>query len=158
MARQDSAAEAGVSLRHLLISLGEPAVELQAAPKGLDVEVREVGILDLEDPAQDRAGELVLAVGARGCDALAALRAAGAARATAVALRTDAPAQVAVLGEAAAEAGVALLSVRRETRWERLDSLVRAVLGSGQPPAPDEHEAGGDLLSSGWTFPLNTAA
>ncbi|MGW7007864.1 hypothetical protein ACWGCW_34965, partial [Streptomyces sp. NPDC054933] len=56
---------------------------------GLDVEVREVGILDPEDPAQARPGELVLAIGAGGRAALPALRAAGAARAAAVAIKLE---------------------------------------------------------------------
>ncbi|MEU0924647.1 hypothetical protein [Streptomyces malaysiensis] len=81
--------------------------------------MREVGILDPEDPAQARPGELVLAVGARGRAVLPALRAAGAARAAAVAIKLDGPGQAALLGEAAAEAGVALLSGGQETRWEQ---------------------------------------
>ncbi|MEU4491937.1 helix-turn-helix domain-containing protein [Streptomyces sp. NPDC023998] len=153
------AAEAGVSLRQLLTTLGEPVLELQAAPKGLDVEVREVGILDLEDPedpAQARTGELLLAVGARGRAALPSLRAAGAAGAAAVAVRAAGQEQTAMLAEAAADAGVALLTVRQETRWERLDSLVRAVLGSEQSAAPAGHETGGDLFSLAQTTAVLT--
>ncbi|WP_229758874.1 hypothetical protein [Peterkaempfera bronchialis] len=85
------APEEGISLRQLLMALGEPLVELQAAPAGLDVEVRDVAILDPEDPAQALPGELVLAIGARGRAALPALRAAGAAGAAAVAVKLDAP-------------------------------------------------------------------
>ncbi|MFD0530228.1 hypothetical protein ACFQ1I_31675 [Kitasatospora arboriphila] len=40
----------GLPLRQLLMSLGEPLVELQAAPAGLDVPVRDVAILDPEEP------------------------------------------------------------------------------------------------------------
>jgi len=139
--------ETGVSLRHLLIPQGKPLMELQAAPMGLDVEVHEVGILDPEDVEQARPGELVLAVGRRGRAALPALRAAGAARAAGVAVKLDNPAQAAMLREAAADAGVALLSVGQETRWEQVDTFVRAVLRSGQPAAPAEHEASSDLFS-----------
>ncbi|MBD0672093.1 hypothetical protein BU198_15615, partial [Streptomyces sp. CBMA156] len=67
----------GLPLRQLLMSLGEPLVELQAAPQGLDVPVRDVAILDPEDPPTAAPGELVLAIGARGRAALPALRAAG---------------------------------------------------------------------------------
>ncbi|MCZ1005760.1 hypothetical protein O1L68_02075 [Streptomyces lydicus] len=56
----------GISLRQLLMSLGEPLVELQAAPAGLDVEIRSVALLDPEDPPITHPGELVLAIGARG--------------------------------------------------------------------------------------------
>ncbi|WP_251021799.1 hypothetical protein [Streptomyces sp. ISL-98] len=151
-----SPAAAGVSLRHLLMSQAEPLVELQAAPMGLDVEVREVGILDPEDPAPARPGELVLAIGVRGSAVLPTLRAAGAARAAAVVVKLDGPGQTAMLGEVAAAAGVALLSVRREIRWERVDSLVRAVLGPGETVAPAEHEASGDLFSLAQTTALLT--
>lgn len=149
--------EEGISLRQLLMSLGEPLVELQAAPAGLDVEVRDVAILDPEDPAQALPGELVLAIGARGRAALPALRAAGAAGAAAVAVKVDAPGQAAVLREAAAEAGVALLSVRREARWEHLDALARAVLGSGRPEGgAGGPEGSGDLFSLAQTTAVLT--
>ncbi|WP_377268896.1 PucR family transcriptional regulator [Peterkaempfera sp. SMS 1(5)a] len=150
-------AEEGISLRQLLMSLGEPLVELQAAPAGLDVEVRDVAILDPEDPAQALPGELVLAIGARGRAALPALRAAGAAGAAAVAVKLDAPGQAAMLSEAAAEAGVALLSVRREARWEHLDALARAVLGSGRPESgAGGGEGSGDLFSLAQTTAVLT--
>ncbi|MFF7455256.1 PucR family transcriptional regulator [Kitasatospora sp. NPDC008115] len=148
----------GLPLRQLLMSLGEPLVELQAAPSGLDVPVRDVAILDPEDPPTAAPGELVLAIGARGRAALPALRAAGRAGAAAVAVKLDAPGQADALREAATEAGVALLSVRRETRWEHLDSLARAIIAG--PDAPDtpgtaEHNAG-DLFSLAQTVAVLT--
>lgn len=149
-------AAAGVSLRHLLMSQAEPLVELQAAPRGLDVEVREVGILDPEDPAPARPGELLLAVGVRGSAVFPTLRAAGAAGAAAVVVKLDGPGQTAKLGEVAAAAGVALLSVRREIRWEHVLTLLRAVLGAGETVAPAEHEASGDLFSLAQTTALLT--
>ncbi|MFE9422032.1 PucR family transcriptional regulator [Kitasatospora sp. NPDC006697] len=150
-----AAAPAGIPLRQLLMSLGEPLVELQAAPAGLDVPVRDVAILDPEDPATAAPGELVLAIGARGRAALPALRAAGRARAAAVAVKLDAPGQADALREAATEAGVALLSVRRETRWEHLDALARAVLGG--PDAPEGGEPNlGDLFSLAQTTAVLT--
>ncbi|WP_228718137.1 PucR family transcriptional regulator [Kitasatospora acidiphila] len=145
----------GIPLRHLLMSLGEPLVELQAAPAGLDVPVREVAILDPEDPATAATGELVLAIGARGRAALPALRAAGRARAAAVAVKLDAPGQADALREAATEAGVALLSVRRETRWEHLDALARAIISGPDAPETAEHNAG-DLFSLAQTTAVLT--
>ncbi|MFI6445234.1 PucR family transcriptional regulator [Kitasatospora sp. NPDC050543] len=136
----------GIPLRRLLMSLGEPLVELQAAPAGLDVPVRDVAILDPEDQATAAPGELVLAIGARGRAALPALRAAGRAGAAAVAVKLDAPGQADALREAAAEAGVALLSVRREARWEHLDSLARAIIAGPDAPDTPEHNVG-DLFS-----------
>ncbi|MFD9129712.1 PucR family transcriptional regulator [Kitasatospora sp. NPDC059571] len=136
----------GLPLRQLLMSLGEPLVVLQTAPAGLDVPVRDVAILDPEDPPAAGAGELVLAIGARGRAALPALRAAGRAGAAAVAVKLDSPGQADALREAAAEAGVALLSVRRETRWEHLDALARALISG--PDTPEGPEQGvGDLFS-----------
>ncbi|KQV03410.1 transcriptional regulator [Kitasatospora sp. Root187] len=128
------------------MALGEPLVELQAAPAGLDVPVRDVAILDPEDPATAQPGELVLAIGARGRAALPALRAAGRAKAAAVAVKLDGPGQADALREAATEAGVALLSVRRETRWEHLDSLARAIIAGPDAPEGGEHNTG-DLFS-----------
>ncbi len=145
----------GIPLRQLLMSLGEPLVELQAAPAGLDVPVRDVAILDPEDPATAAPGELVLAIGARGRAALPALRAAGRAKAAAVAVKLDAPGQADALREAATEAGVALLSVRRETRWEHLDSLARAIIAGPEAPETPEHNAG-DLFSLAQTVAVLT--
>ncbi|MFJ1754370.1 PucR family transcriptional regulator [Kitasatospora sp. NPDC088134] len=145
----------GLPLRQLLMSLGEPLVELQAAPAGLDVPVRDVAILDPEDPPTAAPGELVLAIGARGRAALPALRAAGRARAAAVAVKLDGPGQADALREAATEAGVALLSVRRETRWEHLDSLARTLLTGSDGAEPGE-PASGDLFSLAQTVAVLT--
>ncbi|MEU3562957.1 helix-turn-helix domain-containing protein [Kitasatospora sp. NPDC006786] len=148
----------GLPLRQLLMSLGEPLVELQAAPQGLDVAVRDVAILDPEDPPTAAPGELVLAIGARGRAALPALRAAGRAGAAAVAVKLDGPGQADALREAATDAGVALLSVRRETRWEHLDSLARAIIaGPDAPDAPGSPEPNaGDLFSLAQTVAVLT--
>ncbi|GJF30781.1 transcriptional regulator [Kitasatospora sp. NE20-6] len=146
---------AGLPLRQLLMSLGEPLVELQAAPAGLDVPVRDVAILDPEDEPTAGPGELVLAIGARGRAALPALRAAGRAGAAAVAVKLDAPGQAAALREAATEAGVALLSVRRETRWEHLDTLARMLIAGPDAPEAAEPNAG-DLFSLAQTVAVLT--
>ncbi|GAA2100138.1 helix-turn-helix domain-containing protein [Kitasatospora saccharophila] len=151
----------GLPLRQLLMSLGEPLVELQAAPAGLDVPVRHVSILDPEDPPTAAPGELVLAIGARGRAALPALRAAGRARAAAVAVKLDGPGQADALREAATEAGVALLSVRRETRWEHLDSLARTLLSGAEDPDGADGPgpggpASGDLFSLAQTVAVLT--
>jgi hypothetical protein len=57
---------ARIGLRQLLMVLGDSLVEVQAAPAGLDVEIREVSLLDPEDPPTAQPGELVLVIGARG--------------------------------------------------------------------------------------------
>ncbi|MEV8017261.1 helix-turn-helix domain-containing protein [Streptomyces sp. NPDC086554] len=150
---------AGISLRQLLMSLGEPLVELQTAPAGLDVEIRSVALLDPEDPPVAHPGELVLAIGARGRAAFPALRAAGRDGAAAVAVKLDAPGQAAALSETAADAGVALLSVRGDARWDQVDAIARAALddapvdGSGES-ADDAAE--GDLFSLAQTTAMLT--
>jgi DNA-binding PucR family transcriptional regulator len=146
----------GITLRQLLMSLGEPVVELQCAPAGLDVETVDVGLLDPEDPPAARAGELVLAIGVRGRAAIPALRAAAAAGAAAVAVRIDSPAQRDTLRDFAEQAGVALLSVRREVRWEHLDALARAALGSGRPLPAEGGAEEGDLFALAQTTAVLT--
>jgi DNA-binding PucR family transcriptional regulator len=147
----------GITLRQLLMSLSEPVVELQCAPAGLDVETVDVGLLDPEDPPAARPGELVLAIGVRGRAAIPALRAAAAAGAAAVAVRIDSPAQRDTLRDFAERAGIALLSVRREVRWEHLDALARAALGSGRPTLPAEGGAEeGDLFALAQTTAVLT--
>jgi DNA-binding PucR family transcriptional regulator len=109
------------SLRRLLSALGD--VEVLAAPRGLDVPVSDIVILDPEDLAEPKADELALVIGARGKAALPAIQAAGRSGAAAVAVK-----QAAGLVEAAAEAGIALLAVRADVRWERLEALSRDII------------------------------
>ncbi|MEU4999221.1 helix-turn-helix domain-containing protein [Streptomyces sp. NPDC021622] len=147
---------AGISLRQLLMSLGEPLVELQTAPAGLDVEIRSVALLDPEDPPVAHPGELVLAIGARGRAAFPALRAAGRDGAAAVAVKVDAPGQAAALSETAAEAGVALLSVRGEARWDQVDAIARAALDDAPVDGSTEDADEGDLFSLAQTTAMLT--
>jgi DNA-binding PucR family transcriptional regulator len=153
-------ATGGILLRHLLLALGEELVETQAAPHGLDVPVRGLALLDPEDPPLVGPGELVLAIGVRGRAALPAIRAAGRARAAAVAVRSPAGE---ALREAAEEAGTALLSVPSGVRWEQLHTVVRTVLDNPDPHTPgpggDQSAAGadvGDLFSLAQTTAVLT--
>lgn len=149
----------GISLRQLLMSLGEPLAELQYAP-ALDTTVSGITLLDPEDPPAAHSGDLVLALGVRGRAALPVLRAAGRDGATAVALKASAGpgdgAAMDLLRAAAEEAGVALLSVRPETHWGHLDALVRAALAAGAPPRPDPESEGGDLFGLAQTTAVLT--
>jgi DNA-binding PucR family transcriptional regulator len=121
------------TLRHLLAAVGEPLVTVVAAPAGLDVPISGLAIVDPDDEPDDHSGGLVLVVGARGRDAVPLVRAAGAAGASAVAVK-DARACRA----AAIEAGVALLAVPADVRWERLESLAASVLDAGESAGPDD--------------------
>ncbi|WP_338146136.1 helix-turn-helix domain-containing protein [Streptomyces scabichelini] len=147
---------AGISLRQLLMALGDSLVEVQAAPSGLDVEIRGVALLDPEDPPSAQPGELVLAIGARGRAAFPALRAAGRDGAVAVVVKLDGPGQAAALTETAAEAGVALLSLRSEARWEQVNALARAALDDAPPGDSGDEAEEGDLFSLAQTTAILT--
>ncbi len=143
------------TLAQLLAALGEPLLDVVVAPAGLDVPVLGTAILDPADDPADHPGRIVLVIGARGRDAVRALRAAARHGAVAVAVkggsaarargegvehvsaRTTLPAE---LRAAALDAHVAQHAVRPDARWDRLDQLVHAVLDSG---AAEE----GDLYS-----------
>ncbi|GGU37673.1 transcriptional regulator [Streptomyces coeruleorubidus] len=148
---------ARIGLRQLLMVLGDSLVEVQAAPAGLDVEIREVSLLDPEDPPTAQPGELVLVIGARGRAAFPALRAAGRDGAAAVVVKLDGPAQAAALSEAAADAGVALLSLRSEARWEQVHALARAALDDAPPGEPGMRAEEGDLFSLAQTTAILTS-
>jgi DNA-binding PucR family transcriptional regulator len=140
--------ERAASLEQLLLALGEPLAELRAAPAGLDVAVRDVVILDPDDDLQARLGDLVLVIGARGRAAVRAVRAAGRRGAAAVAAKVDRAEDAGLLAAAARDAGVALLAVRPEVRWEQLASIARGVVGTGTDPG----EPLGDLFALAQTI------
>jgi DNA-binding PucR family transcriptional regulator len=137
------------TLRRLLATVGEQLVELLVAPRGLDVPVAGLAIVDPDDDPDAHPDQLVLVIGARGRDAVEPVRTIARSGAAAVAVKVgDAGAE---LGAAAVEAGVALLAVRPDVRWERLESLARTVLDD------DSAEDGpGDLFSLAQTIGMLT--
>jgi DNA-binding PucR family transcriptional regulator len=139
------------TLRRLLAAIGEPLVEVAAAPAGLDVPLTGLAIVDPDDEPDRYPGQLVLVIGVRGRAATAALRAAARRGAAAVAVKAGGPADV--LRAAATEAGAALLLVRPDVRWERLESLARDVLHEGGAAGDD---GSGDLNSLAQTVALLT--
>jgi DNA-binding PucR family transcriptional regulator len=132
------------TLAQVLAALGEPLVDVVVAPRGLDVPVTGVAIVDPDDDPADHPRRLVLVIGARGRDAVRPLRAAARHGAAAVAVKTGGAG--AELGAAAVDAGVALLAVRPDARWEHLERLVHTVLHEG------EATADGDLYSLAQTL------
>ncbi|HWC81546.1 MAG TPA: helix-turn-helix domain-containing protein [Pseudonocardiaceae bacterium] len=144
------------SLRQVLIALGDPLVEVRAAPRGLEPDVREVVILEPEDSPELGPGDLALVIGARGRAAAPLIRAAGKRGATAVAVKIDSDApdtSIEPLRAAAADTGVALLAVRPEVRWEQFEALVRGVLDTGRVAADaDTGEVLGDLFALAQTI------
>jgi DNA-binding PucR family transcriptional regulator len=140
------------TLRQLLTAVGEPLVELLVAPTGLDMPVTGLAIVDPDDGPDEHPGHLVLVIGARGRDALRTVRTVARRGAAAVAVKSG-ETGTAELRAAAEEAGVALLTVRPEVRWERLESLARAVLD--EDGALDD-DSPGDLFSLAQTIGLLT--
>ena len=136
------------TLRELLAAVGEPLITVLAAPAGLDVPISGLAIVDPEDAPDEHRGGLVLVVGARGRDAAPLVRAAGAAGAAAVAVKVGAAGRADAVGghaderealrAAAVEAGVALLAVPADVRWERLESLAAGVLDASEAAGPDD--------------------
>jgi DNA-binding PucR family transcriptional regulator len=124
------------TLRQLLAALGEPLVTVLAAPSGVDVPITGLAIVDPDDEPDEHRGDLVLVVGARGRDAVRLVQAAGGAGAAAVAVKVAGGADA--VRAAAVEAGVALLAVPSDVRWERLESLASGVLDAGGSAAPDD--------------------
>lgn len=140
------------TLRQLLAAVGEPLVEVLAAPGGLDVPISGLAIVDPDDDPDHHPGQLVLVVGARGRAATAAVRATARRGATAVAVKTgegDADA----LRHAATEAGVALIAVRPDVRWEHLELLVRDLV---EDAGTVDEDGPGDLFSLAQTVGLLT--
>ncbi|NKY99868.1 PucR family transcriptional regulator [Nocardiopsis dassonvillei subsp. albirubida] len=163
-------------LRGLLLALGDPVVDVAAAPDGLDVQVDNVVILDPEDRTEVREGDLVLLIGARGASARRLVRTLAERGATAVAVKTSAHAapeevlpppagtrsgrprpgggdEARALRTEAQEAGIALLTVRPEVRWDQLQSVCRSILDDARLTASEDlSESGGDLFSMAQTI------
>src|SRR5699024_2665370 len=139
------ASNPGLPLRRLLMSLGDPVVDVAAAPDGLDVQVDNVVIIDPEDRVESRPGDLALLIGARGGAARRLVRALAEQGATAVAVKVGGSGEevlppppggrgrrpgdeLQALRAEAEESGVALLSVRSEVRWDQLQSVCRSIV------------------------------
>lgn len=146
-----------VPLRQLLIAVGDPLVDVLAAPRGFDVGVSDVVIVDPDESGGVRAGDVVLAIGARGRAAAPMLREAGTAGAAAVAVKVDAEQDIRVLRAIARDLGVALLGVRADVRWDRLESFARSAVNNARlMSGVDEGESLGDLFSLAQTVAAMT--
>ncbi|MFE6309405.1 helix-turn-helix domain-containing protein [Nocardiopsis sp. NPDC057823] len=156
----------GVPLRRLLLALGDPVLDVAAAPEGLDVQVDNVLILDPEDRTEVRGGDLVLLIGARGGSARRLVRRIAEQGASAVAVKTGAPPEgspvrrprvggddLAPLRAEAQEAGIALLAVRPEVRWDRFQAVCQSIVDDARLLEDgDTGEADGDLFSMAQTI------
>jgi PucR C-terminal helix-turn-helix domain/GGDEF-like domain len=127
----------GATLRSLLAALGEPLVDVVAAPHGLDVGIAGVAIADPDDELDHYPDQLVLVIGARGREADRLVR--GLARRGAAAVAVKDPGRT--FAERRPDAEIAVLAVRADVRWDNLERLVRDVLET-DGPAPDGVDPG----------------
>ncbi|WP_432158004.1 PucR family transcriptional regulator [Streptomyces sp. bgisy153] len=144
-----AAPPAGAGIRQLLLALGEPAIDLVAAPVGLeDVEVGDVAILDADEEPEPYQAHLVLIIGTRGRRALRVARAAARRGAAAVVVKTDPADDREAFKELAEETGTVVLGIRPEVRWAHLDSLFRRVIADvRQIGEPESAEQPADLFA-----------
>ena len=158
----------GVRLDLLLDGISGVLADLREVPPGGAPEITGTAILDPEDEVGDHHGELVLLIGARGREAVAHLRAAARGGAVAVAVKVpaapDEPAEgegsaaVEELAAVASDAGLALLAVRPEVRWDQLGELLRErleAIGAGRD-AGGADSGGEDLYTLAETTALLT--
>lgn len=167
---------ASLPLRRLLLALGDPIVDVAAAPDGLDVQVDNVVIIDPEDRVEAREGDLVLLIGVRGAAARRLVRVLAGQGAAAVAVKADgySPAEETIppsgehrgrsarsgaadelrsLRAEAQESGIALLAVRPEVRWDQLQSICQNIVDDARLTASEDlGEASGDLFSMAQTI------
>lgn len=118
----------GTRLDLLLDGIEGTLADLPVVPPSGCPNVVGLAILDPDDELGDHHDELVLVIGVRGRESLPFLRAAARGGAVAVAVKTGPSGAVGELASAAAEAGVALLAVRPQVRWDRLGALLRERL------------------------------
>lgn len=140
----------GTPLDQLLEGIVGTLAEVRAAPPSGDRPlITGVAILDPDDEFGDHPGELVLVIGARGRHSLGPLRSSARRGAVAVAVKGGSAADERELAEVAAAAGVVLLVVAAQARWDQLASVLRdrldvAELAAG--PAPGAPLAPGEDL------------
>ncbi|MFB7281492.1 PucR family transcriptional regulator [Streptomyces hydrogenans] len=125
-------------VRRLVDELGAGLAGADGAP-GV---IADVVIVEPGDRLDGLADALVLAVGARGDEAVALVRSAAEAGAAAVAVRGEVPPPG--VRAAAVDAGITVLGVPAGLRWDTVAAEARAVLGAGGAGAADRH---GDLFS-----------
>lgn len=134
-------------LRRLLCAVGEPLVDVLAAPRGFDADVRDVVIVDPDEEHGARPDDLVLVIGARGRSAEGLVRASARAGAAAVAVKVGDDREARALRCTAEDGGIALLGVRPEVRWEQLESFARSALEDARSTAESDVDNPGDLFA-----------
>lgn len=119
-----------VSLEVLLRGLSTAFVDLEVAPHGADIPIESVALVDSADLAAENSigADLYLLVGVSEADVLVWFDTLILGGPAPGAIMTKTP-MTDALRHAAHGSGVALISVHHQTRWERLLSAIRSVLG-----------------------------
>ena len=133
-----------VELEPLLEGIVGVLVDSSSPGSGGNPKVGGLAILDPDDEFGDHHNELVLVIGVRGHEALPYLRAAARSGAVAVAVKTGPRGAVAELAAAATEAGVVLVAVRPQVRWDQLGALLRERLEAAELTIGLGHDRGHD--------------
>ncbi len=128
-----------IALSELLSALTSTVVTLVDAPEGQEVAVRSVAFLDVDDPAPDAAvsqplPEVYLQVGVGDADAQRWLRELGRHCPPQYRPRVVFSKGADELREAAHDAGVALVAVHPQARWEMVHTLIERITGHGGGP------------------------
>ena len=142
--------ESGVGVGRLLLALDATLASLAAAPRGLDVVIDSVALIDPDDlrlplHTSARDADLFLMVGVDADDVVGWLDGFGAQMPVAVMLKSPSAEAISRI----AEHSVAVIDVDPHARWERIYRLVLRVLdASSAPPGAESMQAGsiGDLF------------
>lgn len=140
----------GVALGRLVLALDRTVATLVTAPRGLDVPVRSVALIDADDVRfgldhAARTADVHLLVGLSDEESAVLLGGLGSHRP--VAVLGKAPSEL--LTEVAARLGTAVVGIDRHARWERVYNLVARVLDAARADA-----AAGESMESGATGDL----
>jgi DNA-binding PucR family transcriptional regulator len=136
------------TLRHIIESVGAPAIHVLAAPRGLDRQVRATVLFDPIDRLAAEPDALLLLAGMRADDQTAVdliKTAAGLGYCAIVIKRRGA--EVSALVTEASIHGIAVLATADEVSWRHLDALLLSVLGSQGQLAESASAVGDELFA-----------
>ncbi len=125
--------EPGIGVGRLLLALDATLASLAAAPRGLDVAIASVALIDPDDlhlplHASARDADLFLMVGVDADDVVGWLSGLGPRMPVAVMLKSPSPAAVSHI----ADLSVAVIDVDPHARWERIYRMVLRVLDASE--------------------------
>lgn len=136
------------TIRHLVETVGSPILQMLDAPRGLDLRVRGTYLHDPMDALPDGPDALLLMAGLRTDDpaAVTLVREAAARGYCAIVAKRRGCETDRLLAEAS-RSGVALLSAADEVPWRHLDALLLSVLGSQGADGESATGSGDELFA-----------